>query len=453
MFRVSPISCALALALALCPPLSAQNWEPIDVASDVSPAPRIHPAAVYDPQAHTMVLFGGRADNGDRNDVWSFDIAGAVWSEIAAGGETAPGPRFTHNAVYDSGAHRMLIWSGRHVGSDGSFFLNDVWAFDLAMHTWSELVAPDPKPLDRYGTAAIYDPRAHALVNFAGFTSSGRFDDTWRFDLASSSWTDISPASGPLERCLHSGSYDAVGHRMIIYGGQSGGRALDDIWALDLQTNEWRELSPDDRPEGRIFTSHVYDRRNHRVIIFGGNKERDGVEAFSDETWAFDLASQTWAAMETAVTPAARQAAASVYVESEDRLLLFGGSGGGDKFGDLWSLSMLSGDRVTAVAQEPATPSVTPFGSQLLQNHPNPFNAQTVLPYELARRGDVGIDIYNPVGQLTRRLTAVSQAAGPQVARWDGTDADGKPVAAGVYVYRLLVDGEPVSARSMLLLK
>jgi hypothetical protein len=64
------------------------------------------------------------------------------------------------------------VWSGRR----GGMFYNDVWAFDLNEHTWSELVASDPLPNLRYGTAAIFDPRANELVNFAGFIqpSQGR---------------------------------------------------------------------------------------------------------------------------------------------------------------------------------------------------------------------------------------------------------------------------------------
>jgi hypothetical protein len=41
------------------------------------------------------------------------------------------------------------------------------------------------------------------LVTFAGFTDAGRFDDTWRFNVNTNSWNNISPATHPENRCLH----------------------------------------------------------------------------------------------------------------------------------------------------------------------------------------------------------------------------------------------------------
>lgn len=72
----------------------------------------------------------------------------------------------------------------------------------------------------------------------------------------------------------------------------------------------------------------------------------------------------------------------------------------------------------------------------LAQNHPNPFNQGTTITYELSRRSQVTISIYNIVGQQVRILNDDELPAGSHSMFWDGTDHQGKPLPSGVYFYR-----------------
>ena len=264
----------------------AQTWTQLKPTGE-SPPLRTNAAAIYDPVGHRLVVFGGLISGGQINDVWALDLAENAWIKLAPSSGPNPTPRWSHNAVYDPNAHQMLVWSGRRGGT----FYNDVWAFDLEQHTWRELTTAEPRPNLRYGTAAVFDPVAGQLVNFAGFTDEGRFDDTWRFDPATSIWSDISGATRPGARCLHTASYDRLGHRFVIFGGAKAGG--------------------------------------------GGEK--------SDEVWAFDLAGGTWKLLQpTGATPPARSGAASVYVESENRALFFGGAATAGLFNDVWALEELT---------------------------------------------------------------------------------------------------------------
>lgn len=320
----------------------AQQWMHIEPGGDV-PVPRGNPAAIYDPVAHRLVAFGGRVPGGELNDVWSLDLSAMRWQNITPRRGAAPTPRWSHNAVYDPTVHRMLVWSGRR----GGMFYNDVWAFDLNEHTWSELVASDPLPNLRYGTAAIFDPRANELVNFAGFTDAGRFDDTWRFDPNSALWNELSVASNPGPRCLHSASYDSQLHRMLIYGGQRGSSRLGDLWALDLSGDSWSELTAATTPPGRTFAASIYETISNRFVLYGGDT---GGEK-SAEVWAFDLAENSWSSLEiNGVAPAARSGAAAVYIESENRVLYFGGEAIVGFFNEVWSLENLA-NQETAVQE------------------------------------------------------------------------------------------------------
>ncbi len=87
----------------------------------------------------------------------------------------------------------------------------------------------------------------------------------------------------------------------------------------------------------------------------------------------------------------------------------------------------------------------------LAQNYPNPFNPSTTIRYALPTPVDVQLSIYNVLGQRVRLALSGRQLAGNHTYLWDGTNDAGRPVASGVYFYRLKA-GEYVKTRKMMLL-
>jgi hypothetical protein len=84
---------------------------------------------------------------------------------------------------------------------------------------------------------------------------------------------------------------------------------------------------------------------------------------------------------------------------------------------------------------------------------PNPFNPRTTIAFELPAAAPVRLSVFDMTGRLVRTLIdGETRAAGPHEVSWDGQDALGQPVAAGVYVCRLESDGRSV-ARRMTLVK
>ena len=81
--------------------------------------------------------------------------------------------------------------------------------------------------------------------------------------------------------------------------------------------------------------------------------------------------------------------------------------------------------------------SALPEGFSLGPNYPNPFNPSTLIPYQLPSPAPVRLEVFNLLGQRIATLVEEVQPAGSHHARWDGTDADGRAVGAGVYLYRL----------------
>ena len=104
---------------------------------------------------------------------------------------------------------------------------------------------------------------------------------------------------------------------------------------------------------------------------------------------------------------------------------------------------------VTAVWEEagPAVPQA--FGLQ--QNVPNPFNAETTISFDMAVAGDVDLRLYNPAGQLVATLATGFRQAGSYRLRWDGIDDAGRPLASGVYLYRLATSDRSETRKLLLL--
>ena len=88
----------------------------------------------------------------------------------------------------------------------------------------------------------------------------------------------------------------------------------------------------------------------------------------------------------------------------------------------------------------------------LHQNYPNPFNPITTLRYDLPEHSYVNVTVYDMLGREIRTLVNTTQDAGFKSVIWDATNDYGKPVSAGVYLYKIQA-GEFVQTKKMVLLK
>jgi len=318
----APIPSAPATAAPL-----VWQWRQLTPATSAAPEPRSHGVAVYDPIARRVVVFGGESDAGLHNDAWAFDLVASSWNRLQTR-NPPPEPRLGADAVYDPNGHQMVLWAGQQ----GSRFFNDTWALDLRTLEWRDL-SPTARPQARYGSASGFDPAERRLVQFAGFTDlTRRFQDTQAFDLDTGTWEDLTPGGArPSVRCLLTAALHVPSRQMIAYGGQRSG-PLDDLWAFDLGTRQWTELTPTVRPEGRMLASSFVDREA-RFVVFGGSTRSSRV----NESWAFDLARREWTRLDVPNPPPPREAAMAASVEEGERFIVFGGRAAGP-MNDLWEL-------------------------------------------------------------------------------------------------------------------
>lgn len=86
-------------------------------------------------------------------------------------------------------------------------------------------------------------------------------------------------------------------------------------------------------------------------------------------------------------------------------------------------------------------PEASPSRPLAAAPYPNPFSMGITLPLELQAPAFVQLSIYTQTGQLVYQTSTSQLGAGSQQVRWDGRDKQGRPVASGLYFYRLLIDG------------
>ena len=93
-----------------------------------------------------------------------------------------------------------------------------------------------------------------------------------------------------------------------------------------------------------------------------------------------------------------------------------------------------------------------PEKTQLQPNAPNPFNSETVLSYFLLEPGPARLEVFSMIGQRVAVLRQGPQQAGYHRLRWNGRDDEGRPLASGIYLYRLVTD-EGILTRKLVLLR
>lgn len=104
----------------------------------------------------------------------------------------------------------------------------------------------------------------------------------------------------------------------------------------------------------------------------------------------------------------------------------------------------------TGIAGDP--PSGLPREPVLYPNYPNPFNPVTNVEFGIGSREWVTLKVYDLLGREVRTLVNERKAPGIYRVQWDGTNDAGKPVASGIYLYRLRA-GDRMLTRKMVLMR
>jgi len=93
---------------------------------------------------------------------------------------------------------------------------------------------------------------------------------------------------------------------------------------------------------------------------------------------------------------------------------------------------------------------ILPASAILHQNYPNPFNPSTTIAFDLEHSGTVALEVFDLLGRKVRDIHRGALDRGSYEMVWQGNDQNGRPVATGVYFYRLTTEHSTLSRKMML---
>jgi len=315
----------------------------LEVVAGTPPSPRVFHSAVYDSTAHRMLVFGGSTDGGGtvQNDVWQLDFSTAppTWSLVATTG-MPPAPRLGCSAVFDPARRRMVVFGGHPPGGGPYDASGETWFLDCSTSPPSWQLAGVGGPA-RHLCSAVFDAEEDRMVLFGGIgPPSSFFSDVWTLSMSTLTWTQVRAQSDPDIPWGAAAAYEPLGHRMFVTNGQ--------LWSLDLDTFDWTQWGYE--PGTRDQAAFALDPSGHHGLLHGGS----GPFNTLDGTWR--LAVDGDPAWSPAAPIANRLNAAGVYDPVRDRFLMIGGQYGWYPLGDISELQI---GRDSSWIQVSAS---TPFG-------------------------------------------------------------------------------------------
>ena len=201
---------------------------------------------------------------------------------------------------------------------------------------WSPMAA---LPFSRVGTSAVWDPVRHRILLFGGANGPSFFNDVWQL-TAAGGWAQLLPAGTPPSPRDAAGMvYEPTGDRLIVFGGNNNGGFLNDLWELSLSgTPTWTPLTPTGTPPfGRFEFSAIHDTPRNRMIVFGGL----GGGISQNDTWALSLTGiPSWSLLSPGGALAGRYGHVAIYDAARDRMLVHGGTNTANVHDDVWALSL-----------------------------------------------------------------------------------------------------------------
>lgn len=185
-----PLTLLATLAVGSGAPATAQHqWRPVPW-----PSVRSVHALTYDPNTHSVLMFGGW-DEFNRGDTWRWTGAAASWQLVSYAG---PSPRHGASIVYDAARNLHVLFGGY-----GGGLSNQTWIWGSGAG-WNQVV-PGTNPSARYVHAMAYDPGRGRVIMFGGWDTGPR-SDTWEWD--GNTWNSPTVVNPPSPRFGQSMAYE-----------------------------------------------------------------------------------------------------------------------------------------------------------------------------------------------------------------------------------------------------
>lgn len=203
-----------------------------------APSALVGQASGWDRTGRRWFLFGGTSQLTSTTrsaELFVFDTATSTWSQLNVAGATPPARAFAA-AMFDDATSRFIVHGGR--GASG--VLSDTWVFDPATSTWTQVLMTGPAPRE----FSTFFSGSSPPVLFGGFDGTTHFDDLWELDVQAATWTQHTTMFGPPPR-RHAAGLTVGGVRTLVSGIFDDGQTqtlFNDVWTLQWPARTWQQV-------------------------------------------------------------------------------------------------------------------------------------------------------------------------------------------------------------------
>ncbi|XP_023545254.1 acyl-CoA-binding domain-containing protein 5-like isoform X1 [Cucurbita pepo subsp. pepo] len=270
-----------------------------------------HSACYYQGNVY---VFGGCCGGLHFSDVLVLNLDTMLWTNMVTTGHS-PGPRDSHGAVIVG--NQMIVFGG----TNGSKKVNDLHILDLGTKEWTqpECKGNPPAPRESHTATLIGDDKL-AIFGGSGEGESNYLNDLHILNLKTMVWMNTEVRGDvPIPRDSHSAT--AVGHKLLVYGGDCGDRYQGGVDMLDMHSLTWSRLCVQGSSPG-VRAGHAAVNIATKVYILGGVGDRQ----YYNDAWVLDLCTCSWTQLETCgQQPQGRFSHTAVVADSD--IVIYGGCG------------------------------------------------------------------------------------------------------------------------------
>ncbi len=269
----------------------------------------------------TFLMFGGNRLSGMLNDTWKYNFTNDKWTKLMPA--HAPSPRSYHGCAYDPVQQAVVLFGG--MDSLGKW-RSDTWQFDVHTNDWKQVVPVGDNPNTVQMAQLAYDMKAGKTILVSLNFVSGEME-TWAYDSAANTWTNMNPTSNLTPRDGHAIAFDKVSNRTILFGGGLDLDVFCDTWEYEVASNAWQRTwfctpGGGSGPWPRVFHSLAFAEALGGVLMFGGKNEM----TYELGTYVYVQGFGGWIEpLFGGTTPSQREGHAMASAPGDASVLLFGG--------------------------------------------------------------------------------------------------------------------------------
>ncbi|XP_025865079.1 rab9 effector protein with kelch motifs isoform X3 [Vulpes vulpes] len=214
-----------------------------------SPCARVGHSCSYlppvgDAKRGKVFIVGGADPNRSFSDVYTMDLGTHRWDLATSEGLL---PRYEHASFVPSCApHTIWVFGG----ADQSGNRNCLQVLNPDSLTWSQPETLGKPPSPRHGHVMV--AAGTKLFIHGGLAGDKFYDDLHCIDIRDMKWQELSPTGAPPTGCA-AHSAVSVGKHLYIFGGMTPTGALDTMYQYHIEKQHWTLLKFDTfLPPGRL---------------------------------------------------------------------------------------------------------------------------------------------------------------------------------------------------------